>query len=246
MPFSTAAPGDGCCHSPKRGAQAQRVHAPAQGRPAAKCPGIACTSASWLSAWLPESLESLRFPPQPTPHPPRPSPGPALNCNPEDPQWISRTGSASHPGLRLWKLRAGLCNCPVSLRVQPGAGSAVEVFSLPVRWGRPGPPPTDGGTGPSGHRTLARGGGGGGDGPASWLEACTGFHIHSEPGRPEFCSSNGSCRRGVLGVKGLPPASRQCTGVSVQGDARPRPAPRGLEASVSGVRLPKIGSEPFT
>lgn len=43
----------------------------------------------------------------------------------------------------------------------------------------------------------------------------------------------------MLGVKGLPPGSCLCS-------HRPRPAPGGLEASVSGVRLPKIGSEPFT
>lgn len=114
--FSTAAPGDGRCHSAKQGPRAQRGHAPAQGRPAAKCPGVARSSASWLSAWIPASLESLRrLPPQPTPYPPRPFPGPALNCNPEDPHWSLWTGSASHPGLWLWRPRAGLCNCPMSL-----------------------------------------------------------------------------------------------------------------------------------
>lgn len=61
-------------------------------------------------------------------------------------------------------------------------------------------------------------GGGGGDGPASWLEVCTGFHVHGERGRRESCSSTGSCRRGVLGMTGLPPGSQQCTGVSVQGN----------------------------
>ena len=84
--------------------------------PAAKCPGVSRTSVSWLSAWIPEFLESLRrLPPEPTPHPPWPFPGPALNCSPEDPHWSSWPGSASHPGLWLWRPRAGLCNCPESL-----------------------------------------------------------------------------------------------------------------------------------